>query len=49
MPSTSDILDAFTLTGYFLNRHVYEPRGLVAPDARGAYLALIAKNTVSKA
>ena len=49
MPSTSDILDAFTLTGYFLNRHVYEPRGLAAPDARGAYLALIAKNPVSKA
>ena len=25
-----DVLDAFRLTGYFLARHVFEPRGLAA-------------------
>ena len=33
--SVRDISDGFVLTGHFLNRHIYEPRGLVMPDARG--------------
>lgn len=31
---TSDIVDGFTLTGYFLQRYVAEPRGLQLPNAR---------------
>jgi len=32
--------EAFALTGYFLERHVLEPRGLNLPDQRAALLAL---------
>jgi DNA repair protein RecO (recombination protein O) len=28
----------FALTGHFLRRHVYEPRGLAEPEARGAFI-----------
>lgn len=48
LPSSSDVLDAFTLTGFFLNRHVFEPRGITAPDARAAFVASLIKNPVSK-
>ncbi len=30
--------DAFKLTGFFLNRHVYEPRGMDMPDARAGFI-----------
>jgi len=30
---------AFRLTGFFLARHVYEPRGTAEPDARAAFMA----------
>ena len=43
-PETDDILRAFALTGYFLERHVYEPRGIVAPLERRRLLALIAES-----
>jgi DNA repair protein RecO (recombination protein O) len=33
-PALGDILDGFALTGYFLLRHVFEPRGLEPPEAR---------------
>ncbi len=32
--SAESIEDAFALTGFFLERHVYEPRGVKMPDAR---------------
>jgi DNA repair protein RecO (recombination protein O) len=32
---------AFRLTGYFLTRHVYEPRGISEPEARGSFLAAL--------
>ena len=32
--STADVLDAFRLTGYFLARHLFEPRGVAAPEQR---------------
>jgi DNA repair protein RecO (recombination protein O) len=35
--------DAFRLTGFFLTRHVYEPRGMSEPDARGGFLAALRK------
>ena len=41
-PDPQDIGVAFALTGYFLNRHVYEPRGISAPREREGLLALIA-------
>ncbi len=32
--TAQDLIDGFALTGYFLRRHLYEPRGLIAPDQR---------------
>ncbi|MGV8939545.1 MAG: DNA repair protein RecO [Allorhizobium sp.] len=32
------LADAFQLTGFFLNRHVYEPRGLTEGTARAGFL-----------
>ncbi|HMN87532.1 MAG TPA: DNA repair protein RecO, partial [Bauldia sp.] len=37
-PGAADLLAALPLTGYFLDRHVYEPRGLRPPDARASLL-----------
>ena len=41
--AVADILDGFRLTGYFLNRHVFEPRGVAAPDARETIIRLLAQ------
>lgn len=41
-PSGPDALDqAFRLTGYFLARHVYEPRALTEPEARMGFIAAV--------
>lgn len=32
---------AFRITGFFLGRHVYEPRGILEPDARTGFLSAI--------
>jgi DNA repair protein RecO (recombination protein O) len=40
-PSASDLADAFVLTGYFLLRHVLEPRGLTLPDARASFVSAV--------
>lgn len=42
--SAADVDAAFALTGFFLTRHVLEPRGLAFPDARAAFLAAIARD-----
>jgi DNA repair protein RecO (recombination protein O) len=42
-PDAAAVTDAFHLTGYFLARHVYEPRGLEPSEARTAFLGLIAR------
>ena len=42
-PVAADILAGFRLTGYFLARHVYEPRGIEPPEARARFLALIGR------
>lgn len=34
----ASIEDAFRLTGFFLFRHVYEPRGMAEPEARAGFL-----------
>ena len=40
-PSTADLADAFALTGFFLERHAFAPRGLLLPDARARFVAAI--------
>lgn len=39
--STEDLADGFALTGFFLARHVLEPRGLVFADAREGFVAAV--------
>jgi DNA repair protein RecO (recombination protein O) len=41
-PSAEELRQAFALTGYFLHRHVCEPRGLEPPPSRERFLALLA-------
>jgi DNA repair protein RecO (recombination protein O) len=41
--SIAEITSAFELTGYFLTRHVFEPRGLVLSDERAYFIAAIAR------
>jgi DNA repair protein RecO (recombination protein O) len=38
------IEDAFRLTSFFLGRHVYEPRGFMEPEARGAFLGALRRS-----
>ena len=44
LPEAEDIRAGFRLTGYFLGRHVYEPRGLAPPEARVRFIALLDDN-----
>lgn len=44
-PPAGDLVDAFRLTGYFLARHVYEPRGITPPDARAGLIQLVGRMT----
>jgi len=41
MPVAADLADAFTLTGFFLDRHAFAPRGLELPASRGRFLAAV--------
>lgn len=41
------IEDAFRLTGVFLDRHVYEPRGIGEPEARTSFLRALARERAS--
>jgi DNA repair protein RecO (recombination protein O) len=38
-PSAAELKDAFVLTGFFLARHVYEPRGEQLPESRHHFIA----------
>jgi DNA repair protein RecO (recombination protein O) len=40
-PSPGDIADGFAVTGFFLQRHVFEPRGLALPEARASFVNAI--------
>jgi DNA repair protein RecO (recombination protein O) len=40
-PSQEELADGFALTGFFLNRYVFEPRGEAEPQARVHFLAAI--------
>jgi DNA repair protein RecO (recombination protein O) len=44
-PSPQDIADGFVLTGFFLDRHVLEPRGLSHADARASFIAALRRDT----
>ena len=37
-PSAADVTDGFAMTGFFLSRRVFEPRGLPLPDARASFI-----------
>ena len=37
--SVADLTDAFALTGFFLERHAFAPRGLALPDARARFVS----------
>jgi DNA repair protein RecO (recombination protein O) len=39
--SPSDLADAFTLTGFFLDRHAFAPRGLSLPEARAHFVTAL--------
>jgi len=43
-PSVDDILSGFELTGYFLGRHIFEPRGIQPPDARERVVTRLRKS-----
>ncbi len=42
-PEPAEVADAFRLTGFFLTRDLFAPRGLPLPDSRRAFLAAAAK------
>ena len=42
-PSPQDIAAGFELTGFFLARHVLEPRGLNLADARASFIAALGR------
>lgn len=41
--SADDLACGFALTGFFLTRYVFEPRGLALPDARASFVTAIAR------
>lgn len=43
---TAAIEEAYRLSGFFLHRHVYEPRGIDEPPTRAAFLAALRKALV---
>jgi DNA repair protein RecO (recombination protein O) len=44
-PSAQDLTDGFALTGFFLSRHVFEPRNLPAAPARESFIAAVLRAT----
>ena len=47
-PSPDDLLDAFTLTGFFLDRHAFAPRGLSLPEARAQFVNALTRAAQSR-
>jgi DNA repair protein RecO (recombination protein O) len=39
--SSADLADAFALTGFFLDRHAFGPRGLALPEARAHFVTAL--------
>jgi DNA repair protein RecO (recombination protein O) len=42
-PSAEDLAAGFALTGFFLQRHLYEPRDAALPDARAHFIAAVTR------
>ncbi|MDP2408724.1 MAG: DNA repair protein RecO [Pseudolabrys sp.] len=42
-PTAEEIADGFALTGFFLSRHVLEPRGMTLSDERSHFIAALAR------
>ncbi|UIJ70560.1 DNA repair protein RecO [Aurantimonas sp. HBX-1] len=40
----ASLAEAYRMTGYFLARHVFEPRGIAEPTSRGSFLAAVDKS-----
>ena len=40
-PSAAELNDGFAVTGFFLSRRVFEPRGLALPAARASFISAI--------
>jgi DNA repair protein RecO (recombination protein O) len=47
--SPDDLAHGFALTGFFLSRHVFEPRGTMLPEARAQFLAAVTRLTLPPA
>ena len=43
-PSLGDLVDAFALTGFFLDRHAFAPRGLSLPEARAHFVTALTRD-----
>ena len=41
--SAEDLADAFSLTGFFLDRHAFSPRGLPLPEARAHFVTALSR------
>jgi DNA repair protein RecO (recombination protein O) len=41
--SAANLADAFALTGFFLDRHAFAPRGLAVPEARARFVAAVSR------
>jgi len=48
-PSATDVANGFEITGFFLARHLFEPRGLEMPEARRQFIAAILRALPSAA
>ena len=42
-PAAADLADAFALTGFFLDRHAFAPRGLSLPEARAQFVTALTR------
>jgi DNA repair protein RecO (recombination protein O) len=40
----AELADAFALTGFFLDRYAFAPRGIAMPDARARFVAAVVRN-----
>jgi len=46
-PTSADLLAGFALTGHFLRRHLFEPRGLAEPPERARLVEFAARTAVN--
>ncbi len=45
VPALDELAAAFALTGYFLDRRMFEPRGIVLPEARQSFIAAVLRES----